>query len=177
MMVQRITSKDPDEMMPPPKATKRLSPAQVETLKRWVAGGAQWEPHWSFIAPQRPAVPDFGELSRAAVKNAGWVRNPIDAFILARLEQEGLAPRRGGQDDPDSPGDAGPDRPSADAGGGRRLPRRHRPDAYERVVDRLLANPHYGERMALDWLDAARYADTHGYHIDAGRDQTRWRQW
>jgi len=178
MMVQRITSKDPDEMMPPPKATKRLSPAQVETLKRWVAGGAQWEPHWSFIAPQRPAVPDFGELSRAAVKNAGWVRNPIDAFILARLEQEGLAPSKEADKTtlirrvtldltglPPTPAEV--DDFLADT----------RPDAYERVVDRLLANPHYGERMALDWLDAARYADTHGYHIDAGRDQTRWRQW
>jgi hypothetical protein len=170
MMVQRITSKDPDETMPPPKANKHLSAAQIDLLKQWVAQGAQWEPHWSFIAPQRPAVP--------AVKQTGWVRNPIDAFILARLEQEGLAPSKEADKTtlirrvtldltglPPTPGEV--DDFLADT----------RPDAYERVVDRLLANPHYGERMALDWLDAARYADTHGYHIDAGRDQTRWRQW
>jgi hypothetical protein len=170
LLVQRITSKDPEEVMPPPKSNKHLSAAQVELLKQWVAQGAPWEPHWSFIAPQKPALP--------LVKNAGWVRNAIDTFILARLEGEGLTPSK----------EAGKTtlirRVTLDLTGLPPTPAEvddflgdNRPDAYERVVDRLLANPHYGERMALDWLDAARYADTHGYHIDAGRDQTRWRQW
>jgi hypothetical protein len=170
LMVRRIASKDPDEMMPPPKSNKHLSPAQIELLTQWVASGAQWEPHWSFIAPQRPAVP--------AVRVDGWAHNSIDAFILARLEREGLAPSKEADKTtlirrvtldltglPPAPKQV--DDFLADA----------RADAYERLVDRLLADTHYGERMALDWLDAARYADTHGYHIDAGRDQSRWRQW
>ena len=166
----RITSADPDELMPPPKSEKKLTARQIDLLKQWVMDGAKYEKHWAFIPPMRSALP--------AVKNPGWCRNAIDRFILARLEAEGLKPspeadkitlcRRLYLDLlglPPTPKEV--DEFMADGS----------PDAYEKLVDRLLANPHYGERMALDWLDAARFADTHGYHIDAGRDQTRWRDW
>jgi hypothetical protein len=156
--------------MPPASSGKKLADAQIATLKRWIAQGAKYAPHWSFVPPKRPPLP--------AVRNAAWPRNPIDRFLLARLEQEGLQPS-----------------PEADK---RTLIRRvtldltgvpptaeevnlfladHSPAAYEKVVDRLLANPHYGERMTLAWLDLARYADTHGYHIDSQRDMWRWREW
>ena len=156
--------------MPPAKSEKKLTARQIELLKKWVAQGGKYEKHWAFIAPKRPSLPE--------VKDAGWCRNSIDRFILARIEQEGLKPspeadkvtlcRRLYLDLlglPPTPKQV--DEFVADAS----------PDAYERLVDTLLANPHYGERMALDWLDAARFADTNGYHIDSGRDQTRWRDW
>lgn len=156
--------------MPPASSGKKLTPAQIETLRKWVAQGAKYEAHWAFVPPQRPAVPD--------VRYQQWALNPIDRFVLARLEREGLKPS-----------------PAADR---RALIRRlaldltglpptlsevdafladRSPNAYEKVVDRLLASPHYGERMALKWLDLARYADTHGYHIDSHRDMWRWRDW
>jgi hypothetical protein len=170
VLLKRILSHDPDERMPPPKTNKKLTPQQAELIKQWIEQGAPWSEHWAFVAPQRPPLP--------TVKNATWVRNPIDQFILARLEAEGLAPSP--QSDkvrlvrrltfdltglPPAPAEI--DAFLADKS----------PDAYEKVVERLLASPHFGERLALDWLDAARYADTHGYHIDSGRDMTRWRQW
>ena len=166
----RVSSTDPDEQMPPPKSGKKITAAQIELLRRWIEQGAVYQKHWSFIPPQRPALPD--------VKDAAWCRNPIDRFILARLEAEGLHPspqadkatliRRVTFDLTGLP----PTLVQIDA-----FLADDSPNAYEKVVDRLLANPHYGERMANDWLDAARYADTHGYHIDSGRDQTRWREW
>ncbi|HET6247525.1 MAG TPA: PSD1 and planctomycete cytochrome C domain-containing protein [Tepidisphaeraceae bacterium] len=168
--IRRITSTDPDEKMPPPKSGKRLSARQIELLKKWVLAGAKYEKHWAFIPPKRSALPE--------VKDAAWCRNPIDRFILARLEAEGLKPSKEADKVtlcrrlhldllglPPTPKEV--DDFVAD----------NSPDAYEKLVDSLLANPHYGERMALDWLDAARFADTHGYHIDAGRDQSRWRDW
>ena len=166
----RVTHADPDEVMPPAKTGKKLTPRQVALLKKWIEQGAPWEGHWSFTAPQRPAAPE--------VKDKAWARGPVDAFILSRLEAEGLKPspqadkatliRRVTLDLtglPPTPAevDAFLADPSA--------------DAYEKVVERLLASPRYAERMALDWLDAARYADTHGYHIDSGRDMFRWREW
>ncbi len=152
----------------------KLTAEQIELLRRWIEQGAKWQPHWSFIPPARPPLP--------AVQDASWSRNPIDRFVLARLEQEGLTPspearpatliRRA---------DARPDRPAADARGGRRLPRRSairiRDALSRRLVDRLLASPRYGERMAARWLDAARYADTNGYQSDGDRDMWRWRDW
>lgn len=156
--------------MPPPNSGKKLSPAQVETLKRWIAGGGKYAPHWAFVAPRRPEPP--------AVTNLRWPLNPIDRFILARLEKEGLKPspvadrytliRRVTLDLTGLP----PTPAEVDA-----FIHDTRPGAYERVVDRLLASPHYGERMALQWLDLARYADTHGYHIDSHRDMWPWRDW
>ena len=170
LILQRVTHANAKKLMPPPKTGKVLTAAQVEVLKRWVEQGAKWEGHWAFAAPVRPAVP--------AVKDAAWVRNPIDAFLLARLEAEGLKPS--------APADkaALARRVTLDLTGLPPTPQEldgflgdASPDPYEKLVDRLLASPRYGERLALDWLDAARYADTHGYHIDSARDMTKWREW
>ncbi|MGV3724804.1 MAG: DUF1553 domain-containing protein, partial [Actinomycetota bacterium] len=156
--------------MPPAALQKPLKPAQIETLKRWVLQGGKYSAHWAFVAPQRVAPPK--------VKNTKWPLNPIDNFVLARLEQEGLRPspvadrytliRRLSFDLTGLP----PTRAETNA-----FIADKAPGAYERLVDRLLASPHYGERMALRWLDLARYADTHGYHIDSHRDMWPWRDW
>ncbi|MGH9853600.1 MAG: DUF1549 domain-containing protein, partial [Blastocatellia bacterium] len=169
-LIKRVTSKDPDVVMPPPASGHKLNDKQIELLKRWIDEGAQWNEHWAFVAPKRPEVPK--------VTNAAWVRTPVDSFILARLEKEGLKPspeadkvtllRRVHFDLtglPPTPADV--DAFLADKS----------PDAYEKVVDKLLASPRYGERMAMVWLDLARYADTHGYHIDSHRDMWPWRDW
>jgi hypothetical protein len=169
-VLDRIFSDDPEEIMPPPHAKKTLSAEQKDLLKRWIAAGAEYEPHWSFIPPARPDLP--------AVKNPGWVRTPLDRFILARLEAEGLAPA-----------------PEADR---RTLARRvaldltglppepavveafvadPHPDAYERLVDALLASLEWGEHRGRHWLDYARYADTHGIHFDNFREMWTYRQW
>ncbi|HEX3313751.1 MAG TPA: PSD1 and planctomycete cytochrome C domain-containing protein, partial [Gemmataceae bacterium] len=169
-LIERIASDDPSEVMPPPRTQKHVTPAQLALIRRWIREGARYSEHWAFVAPKRPALP--------AVKNPAWARNPIDRFILARIEKAGLTPspeadrvtliRRLSLDLlglPPTPAEV--DAFVADKA----------PDAYEKLVDRLFASPHYGERVALDWLDAARFADTHGYHIDAGRDMTRWRDY
>jgi hypothetical protein len=169
-LIERITSADLKERMPPLTSKKHLTAQQIDLLKRWIDQGAKWSEHWAFVTPSRPALPQ--------VANKNWPRNAIDHFILARLEKEGLKPspeadrvrliRRVTLDLtglPPTPAEV--DAFLADTS----------PNAYEKVVDRLLASPHFGERLAVDWLDAARYADTHGYHIDAGRDMTRWRDW
>jgi hypothetical protein len=169
-LIKRITSTDDDERMPPLKTGKKLTPAQIDVMTRWIAQGAEYKSHWAFETPKQPALP--------AVRQKSWPRNGIDHFILARLEQEGLKPspeadktsliRRATLDLtglPPTPSEV--DAYLADKSEG----------AYEAVVDRLLESPRYGERMALEWLDAARYADTHGYHIDSARDMTHWRDW
>jgi len=152
-------------LMPPASAHKALSAAQRDLLKRWIAQGAEYEPHWSYIPPKRPAVPK--------VKNAAWVRSPIDAFVLARLEREKIAPS--------PPADRRTliRRLSLDLVGLPPTPAEVEafladtsPDAYRKVVERLLASPHYGERMAVPWLDAVRYADTVGFHGD--QNQNAW---
>ncbi len=170
LLVERITSIDEDRVMPPPATGKKLAEAEKDLLKRWIAEGAEYQAHWAFIPPKRPALP--------AVHRADWPRHPIDFFILARLEKEGLLPR------PEAERTALIRRVTLDLTG---LPPAlaevdafladQSSGAYEKVVDRLLASPHYGERMALDWLDASRFADTHGFHIDSGRDMSRWREW
>jgi len=169
-LIRRISSDDEAELMPPPKSGKKLSAAQRNMLRRWVEQGADWSEHWAYVKPVRPQLP--------TVSNVRWVRNPIDHFVLARLEREGLKPS------PDADRVTLLRRLTLDLTGLPPSPAEvsafvadTSPDAYERQVDRLLASPHFGERMALDWLDAARYADTHGYHIDSGRDMTRWRDW
>ncbi|MFN0108389.1 MAG: DUF1553 domain-containing protein [Blastocatellia bacterium] len=169
-LIKRITTTDPDLVMPPLSSGHQLTPAQIETLKRWVDEGANWGLHWSFVAPQRPALP--------AVKNKSWPRNAIDRFVLARLEKEGLQPS------PEADKATLLRRVSFDLTG---LPPTQKelddflndqsPKAYEKVVDRLLASPRYGERMAFRWLDAARYSDTHGYQRDGDRNMWRWRDW
>ncbi len=170
VLYRRITSTDDDDRMPPVKSGKTLTKAQVELIGRWIAEGAKWQTHWAFIPPRRPAVP--------AVKRPLWARNPIDHFILARLEQEGLEPspeamrgmllRRVSFDLTGLP----PDRDEIDA-----FENDRHPNAYEKVVDRLLASPRFGERLAYPWLNAARYADTNGYQTDAPRIMWRWRDW
>jgi hypothetical protein len=169
-LVKRIFSADPDEVMPPKDSNRQLSAAEKETLKRWIAEGANYAEHWAFTTPKRPPVP--------ATKDQQWAKNDIDRFILARLEAEGLRPSA------EASRETLIRRVTFDLTG---LPPKlqdidafladESPDAYQKVVDRLLASPQFGERMALDWLDAARYADTHGYHIDSGRDMTKWRDY
>ncbi len=139
-------------------------------MRKWIEQGAKWERHWAFMPPVRPALP--------AVRNEKWVRNPIDRFVLARLEREGLKPS------PEADRATLLRRLSFDLTGLPPTPAEidafladKSPDAYEKQVDRLLALPQYGERMAMQWLDLARYADTHGYHIDSQRDMWKWRDW
>ncbi|HEY1066770.1 MAG TPA: DUF1549 domain-containing protein, partial [Pirellulales bacterium] len=169
-VVKRITSHDPDERMPPGDVGKPLSPEQIETLKAWIASGATYEKHWSLLPPKaREAGP---------VKLAQWPRNPIDRFVLAALEKEGLTPaveadrrtlaRRLSFDLlglPPSPQDV-----EAFVADGSDA-------AYEKLVDKLLADPHFGERMATFWLDLVRFADTGGYHSDNERQLSAFRDW
>jgi len=167
---RRITSDDPDEQMPPPDSRLALTGAEKATLKKWIEQGAKWQGHWAFIPPRRPDVPE--------VQHAERVNNPIDAFILARLEEENIEPvgradratliRRLSLDIvglPPTPAevDAFVNDPS--------------PDAYENLVDRLLASKHFGERLAIYWLDLVRYADSVGYHKDSHRDCWMYRDW
>jgi hypothetical protein len=170
VLLERVQAEDPDERMPPPKTNKRLTAEQIALLRQWIDQGAPWAEHWAFVPPRRPALPQ--------VVDRAWPRNAIDTFILARLEAEGLRPA------PEADPSCLIRRVTLDLTGLPPTPAEvdgfvadHSPEAYDKVVDRLLASPHFGERLALDWLDAARFADTHGYHIDAGRDMTRWRDW
>jgi hypothetical protein len=167
---QRITSTDPTLRMPPPESGKTLSETEIDQIRRWIDEGAPWQDHWSFASPTRPQVP--------AVRHAERVFNPIDAFILARVEQAGLSPaaeadretliRRATFDLTGLP----PTLEEVDAFLGD-----SEPGAYERVVDRLLKSPRYGEHMARYWLDLARYGDTHGLHLDNRRQIWPYRDW
>ncbi|MFO0953338.1 MAG: DUF1549 domain-containing protein, partial [Isosphaeraceae bacterium] len=169
-VVARVVSDDPEEVMPPPGAGDRLSPAQVETLKRWIDEGAKWGGHWAFEPVRRPEPP--------GVRQADWARGPIDRFTLSRLESETLAPS------PEASRTTLLRRLSLDLTGLPPTPEQvdafladASPRAYENVVDRLLASPQYGERMAWDWLEAARYADSNGYQGDNDRTMWPWRDW
>jgi hypothetical protein len=177
-LLRRVTSDDPDERMPPPETHQVLSKAQIETLRRWIAEGAEYEPHWAFIKPQRPEVPKLSASDPRLAPSAFRIANPIDAFIAERLQRGGLSMspeadkvtliRRVTLDLiglPPTPAEV--DAFLADTS----------PDAYEKLVDRLLASPHYGERMALPWLDAARYADSNGFQQDGDTYQYMWRDW
>ncbi len=171
----RVSSQDPEERMPPRASNKRpLSAEEREIVRRWIEAGAVYEPHWSFAPPVRPALPE--------VRDALWCRNEVDRFVLATLEREGLAPS------PEAPPETLLRRVFLDLTGLPPTPEEldpfladGRPDAYERWVDRLLfEEPYvtrYAERMATPWLDAARYADTSGIHMDAGRQIWPWRDW
>ncbi|TDJ74582.1 MAG: DUF1553 domain-containing protein [Planctomycetota bacterium] len=170
ILVHRILAADEDDRMPPADSGRELDERERGLLVRWIVDGAKWEEHWSFIAPEVPPLPE--------VEGEHWPRGAIDRFILARLEAEGLAPS------------AETDRRSLirrvtlDLTG---LPptleevesfvARDDPDAYERLVDRLLDSPRYGEHMARYWLDAARYGDTHGLHLDNYREMWPYRDW
>ena len=167
-LVRRIFSTDEDELMPPPAAKKPLTAEEKELLKRWIAEGAEYKAHWAFAAPKQAALPKVHDKS--------WPRNAIDNFVLARLEQEGLKPspradkyslvRRLYLDLTGLP----PTPAEADA-----FVNDATSAAYEKLVDKLLASPHYGERWARRWLDLARYADTNGYEKDRQRSIWPWR--
>ena len=165
-----LLAEDDEAVMPPVKSHKKLTAAQKDVLKAWVAAGAEYQAHWSFIPPVRPAPP--------RVKSPGWAKNPIDRFVLAELEKRGLSPA-----------------PEADR---RTLARRVAFDltglppepadveafvndtadnAYEKYIDKTLASPHWGEHRGRYWLDAARYADTHGIHFDNYREMWSYRDW
>jgi hypothetical protein len=168
-LVKRIYS-DAMSRMPPASSQKVLSEAEKQTLKRWIAQGAEYKPHWAFVKPVRPPLP--------AVKLKSWPRNSIDYFILARLEREGWKPS------PEADRTTLIRRVSLDLTGLPPTPaevdaflKDKSPNAYEKVVDRLLASPRYGEQMAQSWLDGARYADSNGYQADYERFQWRWRDW
>ncbi|HVQ30812.1 MAG TPA: PSD1 and planctomycete cytochrome C domain-containing protein, partial [Vicinamibacteria bacterium] len=163
-LVARITHPDEQKRMPHVSSGKeRLSASQVATLRRWIEEGARWEPHWSYIPPRRPAA-------LPSVQHAAWGKNPVDAFILSGIEAQGLSPsaearrgellRRLSFDLTGLPPTAEEVRAFEDD---------RRPDAYERQVERLLASPRFGERMATFWLDLVRYADSVGYHSDNSR--------
>ena len=169
-LIARITSTDPDIVMPPPEAGERLPEKQVDLLRRWIAAGATYEPHWSYVRPSRPPLP--------AVKDTAWPKNAIDRFILARLEAEGLAPQ------PEADRATLARRLALDLTGLPPTPEEvdafvadTSPDAVEKLVDRLLAHPGYGEHMARQWLDLARYADSAGYADDPPRTIWGWRDW
>ncbi len=169
-LIRRITSEEEFERMPPPEAKQQLTAEQIALLTKWVAAGAPWTQHWSFVPPQAAPLPPVSDPS--------WPHNAIDDFILQRLDQEELAPsapakketilRRVTLDLTGLP----PTLAELDA-----FLADDAPDAYEKVVDRLLASPRYGEHMALEWLAAARYADTNGYQDDATRTNWPWRDW
>ena len=170
LILARILHEDPSMRMPPPAKKKELTSKQVATLRQWILDGAKYEKHWAFVPPAKPELP--------AVKRADWVRNAIDTFVLAKLESKGIQPS-----------------PEADRS---TLVRRVYLDlvglppnleemnafledgsesAYEKMVDRALASPHYGERLAIDWLDAARYGDSNAIHVDMMRTSWPWRDW
>ncbi len=168
-LFQRLVSDDADLLMPPPESGRSLTPQQIELIRKWIEQGAQWGPHWSFVPPTSPPIPDL---------NSDWPRNGIDHFVLNQLQQRSMQPS-----------------PPADR---RTLARRLALDltglppdpadlqafieddsaaAYERLVDKLMASPHYGEHMARHWLDLVRYGDTHGLHLDNYREHWPYRDW
>jgi hypothetical protein len=169
-LIARIEAADPDRLMPPPKSLKTLTQAQKKLLKQWIAEGAEYQNHWSFIPPVKPPLP--------AVKDEAWVRNPIDRFILSKLEERGLKPA------PEADRALLARRVSLDLTG---LPPEPAlldafmndtaSDAYERLVDHLLRSTAWGEHRAKYWLDAARYADSHGIHFDNYREIWAYRDW
>lgn len=169
-LLRRIETSDTDLLMPPPSSNMTLSPSQKKILREWIAAGANYAPHWAFVAPKSAPLPK--------VKQTSWPRNEIDLFVLSRLEKEGLQPspeadryaliRRVSLDLLGVP----PTVEEADA-----FAQDTDPPTYERLVDRLLASPQYGERWARRWLDLARYADTNGYEKDRVRSMWPYRDW
>ncbi len=165
-LVKRIFSTDDEERMPPPKSNKHLTDAQRQTLRQWIAEGAVYKRHWAYVAPERPAVPE------------GETASPIDRFVLAKLREQKLVPA------PEADRVTLIRRLYLDLIGLPPTPAQvaefvgdTSPNAYEKLVDRLLASEHYGERMAMYWLDLVRYADSGGYHSDNERDVWLYRDW
>ncbi|MBC7965296.1 MAG: PSD1 domain-containing protein [Fuerstia sp.] len=171
-LLARITSTDPDVHMPPAETKKILTAEQIDLLRRWIAEGAKYQGHWAFEKPVRPDLPTVN------ADHERRVANPIDRFIAARLEREGL------RLSPEANRHTLIRRVSLDLTGLPPTPAEvdafvsdTSPDAYEKVVDRLLMSPHYGERMTISWLDHARYADSNGFQSDGSRDIWAWREW
>ncbi|MFN7925262.1 MAG: DUF1553 domain-containing protein [Bryobacteraceae bacterium] len=169
-LIQRVTAEKAAMRMPPAHTGNKLSASEVATLRQWIAEGAKWQKHWSLIPPVRPALPK--------VSAPNWVANPIDAWVMARLDREELKPSR------EASRETLLRRVSLDLTGLPPTPAEidvfladRSPKAYENAVNRLLDSPRYGERMAARWLDAARYADTNGYQFDGERFMWRWRDW
>ncbi len=166
----RILSDDPDYLMPSPESNLQLTAVEKAILIKWIEQDAQYKPHWAFIKPETVQIPD--------ITNQQWANNPIDQFILKQLEKRNLNPSN------EAPRDLLLRRLSLDLTG---LPptvaeienfkKDNSTNAYEKQVDRLLNSPNYGEKMAIDWMDLARYADTHGYTVDRYRDMSPWRDW
>jgi cytochrome c553 len=166
----RISSPDTTERMPPPSSNLTLSARDIKIIEKWIRQGARYEPHWAFVAPEKPAIPE--------VEAENWPQNEIDYFILRSIEDHGL--EAGGKADRELL----LKRASLDITG---LPpslemmdrflAHDSPDAWEQVIDQLLASPAYGERMAIYWCDVARYADSYGYQDDNLRTQWPWRDW
>jgi hypothetical protein len=170
LVYQRIVASDPEKRMPPTESGRTLSESQVKLVEEWIRQGADWKDHWAFGAPHRHDPPQ--------TNRKGWGHNPIDGFVLDRLEQEGLQPSA------EANRQTLIRRVTLDLTGLPPTPEEvaaflsdTAPTAYESVVDRLLASPHFGEQMAVRWLDAARYADTSGYQNDGPRSMWRWREW
>lgn len=171
-LLKRVTSSDADLHMPPAESGKVLTPEQVDILRRWIQQGAKYEGHWAFEKVQSPAVP------QVSVELTSSVANPVDSFIIAKLQSLGMKPsveadrvtllRRATLDITGLP----PTLDELDA-----FLKDKSPKAWENVVDRLLASPHYGERMAISWLDNARYADSNGFQVDSSREMWAWRDW
>lgn len=170
-LFRRISTDDTAEMMPPANSNlKRLTPHEVALVKKWIEQGAKFEKHWAFVPPKSSPVPE--------VKDKAWCKNPIDNFILAKQEQYGL------QHNPEADKERLLKRVSFDLTGlppGLALMDKFladkSPNAYEKVVDQLMATPQYGEKMTLHWLDVSRYADSHGYQDDNYRSAWPWRDW
>ncbi len=169
-LLRRLGSSDEDELMPPPKSGKDLSPQQIAVIRKWIEEGAAYQKHWAYEKPVTPASP--------AVQHTNWPRSELDYFVLARLEREGLAPAE------EAPRTTLIRRLSLDLTGLPPTPEEVEafvndpaPNAYERLVNRLLDSPHYGERWARPWLDMARYADTNGYEADYRRSIWPYRDW
>lgn len=169
-LIRRIVSTDPEERMPPADAKRQLTGGEIELLQQWVSEGAVWSEHWAFSPPGKWRSPE--------VRETGWLRNAVDDFVLAKLEQQNLRPS------PEAAKETLLRRVTLDLIG--LLPTLDereefladdRPDVYERLVDRLLASPHYGERWGRHWLDGARYADSSGFETDAPRTVWKYRDW
>lgn len=173
-LIKRILSDDPDLLMPPPESGRTLTEGQIEKLKEWVAAGANWKQHWSLVPPQMSQVPT---IVPPADRQA-WADSPIDQFLLRKILAKGLGPN------PEADKASQLRRLSLDLIGLPPTPQElqsfitdHSADAYEKQVDRLLASPRFGEHMARFWLDAARYGDTHGLHLDNYREMWLYRDW
>ena len=169
-VVRRILSTDPEIMMPLPASNLVLTELEKATLTKWIKQGAKYKQHWAFISPEKSVIP--------TVKTPQWVQNPIDNYILAKLEKEGMQPSAKASKEKlarrvyiDLTGMA-PTIAQLDSFLGNNSPK-----AYENLVDKLLAKPQYGERMANEWMDVARYADSHGYQDDGESDMWPWRDW